>query len=106
MLLWLTLEKSKTGRAGVFAYVFPMVTLPVAKARAPLYSLIDQAASSHQPIQITGKRANAVLISAEDWSAIQETLYLLSVPGMRGSIKKGMSTPVDQCCTLLWTHYQ
>ena len=78
-----------------------MVTLPATKARATLYSLIDQAASSHQPIQITGKRTNAVLVSEEDWSAIQETLYLLSIPGMRDSIKDGMATPISKCSTSL-----
>jgi antitoxin YefM len=78
-----------------------MFTLPATKARATLYSLIDQTASSHQPIQITGKRTNAVLVSEEDWSAIQETLYLLSIPGMRDSIKDGMATPISNCSTSL-----
>ena len=66
------------------------------EARADLYRLIDQTAESHQPVLISGKRSNAVLVSAEDWQAIQETLYLLSVPGMRESIKKGMSEPIDK----------
>jgi prevent-host-death family protein len=74
-----------------------MQTLTVSEARANLYRIIDQAAESHQPIAITGKRANAVLLSAEDWSAIQETLYLLGVPGMRESILEGMATPVEEC---------
>ncbi len=74
-----------------------MQTLTVSEARANLYRIIDQAAESHQPIAITGKRANAVLLSAEDWSAIQETLYLLGVPGMRESILKGMATPIEEC---------
>ena len=78
-----------------------MFTLPATKARATLYSLIDQTAISHQPIQITGKRTNAVLVSEEDWSAIQETLYLLSIPGMRDSIKEGMATPTKNCATSL-----
>ena len=78
-----------------------MLTLPATKARASLYSLIDQAHASHQPIQITGKRSNAVLISVEDWGAIQETLYLLSIPGMRASIRKGLATPVKACATSL-----
>jgi prevent-host-death family protein len=58
---------------------------------------MDQSAESHQPILISGKRTNAVLVSAEDWEAIQETLYLLSVPGMRESIKEGMAEPVEEC---------
>ena len=78
-----------------------MFTLPATKARATLYSLIDQTAISHQPIQITGKRTNAVLVSEEDWSAIQETLYLLSIPGMRDSIKEGMAAPIKNCTTSL-----
>jgi prevent-host-death family protein len=71
-----------------------MTTLTASEARASLYRLIDQAAESHQPILIAGKRSSAVLLSAEDWQAIQETLYLLSVPGMRESIKKGMAEPL------------
>jgi prevent-host-death family protein len=74
-----------------------MTTLTASEARANLYRLIDEAAESHEPITISGKRSNAVLISAEDWDAIQETLFLLSVPGMRESIKAGMSEPVDTC---------
>jgi len=74
-----------------------MTTLTASQARANLFKLLDQAASSHEPIQITGKRANAVLVSEEDWRAIQETLYLLSIPGMRESIRKGMKEPVEKC---------
>lgn len=74
-----------------------MVTLTASEARANLYRLMDQAAESHQPITISGKRHDAVLVSAEDWQAIQETLYLLSVPGMRESIREGMATPVESC---------
>lgn len=74
-----------------------MNTLTASEARANLYRLIDQTAASHTPVHISGKRNNAVLVAAEDWSAIQETLYLLSVPGMRESIKKGMSTAVSEC---------
>ena len=60
-----------------------MAILKATDARADLYNLIDEAAESHQPIVITGKRNNAVLISESDWNAVNETLYLLSVPGMR-----------------------
>lgn len=74
-----------------------MATISASDARAKLYRLIDEATASHQPVLITGKRHNAVLVSEEDWSAIQETLFLLSVPGMRESIKQGMGTPVEAC---------
>ena len=74
-----------------------MPTVTATEARSKLYRLIDQAASSHEPIVITGKRANAVLISEDDWRAVQETLYLLSIPGMRESIREGLATPVEEC---------
>ena len=74
-----------------------MTTLTASEARASLYRLIDETASSHQPVVITGKRHNAVLVSADDWASIQETIYLLSIPGMRESIREGLSTPLDEC---------
>ncbi len=74
-----------------------MTTLTASKARSKLYRLIDETAQSHQPVVISGKRAQAVLLSADDWKAIQETLYLLSIPGMRESIRKGLKTPVQKC---------
>ncbi len=76
-----------------------MKTVTATKARANLYKLIDETSKISRPIQITGKRTNAVLISEEDWSSIQETLFLLSIPGMRESIVKGMKTPIDKCST-------
>ena len=74
-----------------------MSAITASEARANLYRLIDEAASSHQPLLISGKRNKAVLVSEEDWEAIQETLYLLSIPGMRESIREGMGTSVDEC---------
>ena len=74
-----------------------MSPLSASEARANLYRLIDEAAESHLPIRITGKRNNAVLVSEDDWASVQETLYLLSIPGMRESIKEGMETSVEQC---------
>lgn len=74
-----------------------MTGITATEARSNLYRLIDETADSHQPIIIMGKRNKAVLVSEEDWSAIQETLYLLSVPGMRESIREGMDTSVDEC---------
>ncbi len=76
-----------------------MDTISATKARSQLYTLVDDA--SHEPMLITGKRNNAVLISQEDWNAIQETLFLLSIPGMRESIRKGMATPVGKCASEL-----
>ncbi len=74
-----------------------MSTLTASEARARLYRLIDEAAEAHEPVVITGKRANAVLISEEDWRAIEETLYLTSIPGMRESIIEGLKTPIKGC---------
>ncbi len=78
-----------------------MQTYKASEARANFYRLIDEAAASHEPIVISGKRNDAVLLSAEDWSAIQETLYLLSVPGMRESIKAGMAESLEESATEL-----
>jgi antitoxin YefM len=74
-----------------------MSTLPINEAQKTLPDLIDSVSQSHKPILITGEGSNAVLLSESDWSAIQETLYLLSVPGMRESIKEGLATPIDEC---------
>lgn len=73
-----------------------MQTFTASEARANFYRLIDETAQSHQPLLISGKRSSAVLLSAQDWSAIQETLHLLAVPGMRESIKAGMAEPLEQ----------
>lgn len=74
-----------------------MATITASEARARLYRLLDEVAQSHEHIVITGKRSNGVLISEEDWQAIQETLYLMGIPGMRESIREGLATPVDDC---------
>ena len=74
-----------------------MNTMNASEAREKLYRLLDDTAAAHEPVLITGPRANAVLVAEEDWNAIQETLHLLSVPGMRESILEGMATPVGDC---------
>jgi len=74
-----------------------MVTITATHARQTLYNLVDQVSLSHEPVQIAGKRNSAVLISEDDWRAIQETLYLTSIPGMRDSIQRGLKTPADKC---------
>lgn len=74
-----------------------MTILTATEARAKLYRLIDETNASHQPIIITSKRGRAVLISEDDWRSIQESLYLLNLPGMRESIREGLATPVDSC---------
>jgi antitoxin YefM len=80
-----------------------MTTLTVTKARKMLFSLLDEANSSHEPILIEGKRGGAVLIGQEDWSAIEETLFLTSIPGMRDSIKRGLRTPLYKTSkTIKW----
>ena len=74
-----------------------MPTLSVTEARSKLYRLIDQASLSHEPIVITSKRGNAVLLSEDDWRSIQETIFLLNIPGMRESIREGLATPIEDC---------
>ncbi|MGH9898282.1 MAG: type II toxin-antitoxin system Phd/YefM family antitoxin [Pyrinomonadaceae bacterium] len=74
-------------------------TIRASEARSSLYRLIDETATSHEPYLITGKRNSAVLISEEDWRAVQETLYLLSIPGMKESIKEGLEASFEECFT-------
>jgi antitoxin YefM len=74
-----------------------MKILNATEARSKLYTLIDEANQSHQPIVIKGKRNKAVLVAEEDWNAINETLYLLSIPGMRESLREGMRQELDEC---------
>jgi PHD/YefM family antitoxin component YafN of YafNO toxin-antitoxin module len=74
-----------------------MTTMTATEARKQLYNLLDDVTESHEPVQIAGKRHSAVLIAEDDWRAVQETLYLTSVPGMRASIRRGLKTPVGKC---------
>ncbi len=80
-----------------------MKTITDEQAKNDLVQLLEQTAASHEPIRINGKHASAVLVAEEDWRSIEETLYLLSVPGMRESIREGMQTPLDKCASeLFW----
>lgn len=74
-----------------------MKTITASKARANLYRLVEEIAESSEPVQITGKKGNAILLSAQDWNALQETVYLLSIPGMRESIREGLEVPIEEC---------
>lgn len=74
-----------------------MTSITVTQARANLYKLIDEANETHHPIQITGKRGNAILLSEDDWRSISETLHLSGIPGMAESIKQGMQESVEDC---------
>ncbi|MGH7231795.1 MAG: type II toxin-antitoxin system Phd/YefM family antitoxin [Nitrospiraceae bacterium] len=74
-----------------------MTYLSASEARSKLYRLIDETATSHEPVVISGKRSSAVLVSEEDWRAIQETVHLLSIPSMRESIRKGLKTSLKKC---------
>ncbi len=76
-----------------------MTTLTATEARGRLYALLEIVASSHDPIQIAGKHHSAVLVSEADWRAVQESLHLLSIPGMRASIRRGLKTPAEKCHT-------
>jgi antitoxin YefM len=75
--------------------------LNASEVRSSLNGLLDEVAESHEPIPITGRRSNGVLIAEEDGRAIQETLYLLSIPGTRESIRRGQKTPLEKCATKL-----
>ena len=74
-----------------------MTTMSASEARKRLYSLVDEVKERHEPVQIVGKRSSAILVSEEDWRAIQETLYLTAIPGMANSIRVGLETPIEEC---------
>ena len=74
-----------------------MTTLTVTEVRKRFHNLVDDVAESHDPIQIVGKRNSAILVSEEDWRAIQKTLFLTSIPEMRESIREGLKTPIEEC---------
>ena len=74
-----------------------MVTFSENLAVRRLKKLLSEVSLSHDPIKIQGKNSSAILISEEDWLSIEETLYLLSVPGMRESIIGGLNTPIEKC---------
>lgn len=87
--------------AHVITHASLMQTVTATTARSMIYKLLDDASNSHEPIQITGKRSSAVLVAEDDWRAIQESLYLVSIPGMRESIRSGLATPVAECAKKL-----
>lgn len=74
-----------------------MSTINITNARKDLYNLVENVGLYHEPTLIVGKKANAVLISEDDWNAIQETLYLNTIPGMVESIREGAKEPVEEC---------
>lgn len=74
-----------------------MKSVTATEARKSLYRLLDEVAVTSQPVQITGRRASAVLVSEEDWRALEETVHLMSIPGMTDSIREGMKTPIEEC---------
>lgn len=74
-----------------------MKTINATEARKNLYRLLDEIAVTNEPVQITGKRASAVLISEDDWHALEETVYLSSIPGVADSIREGLRTPLEEC---------
>jgi len=74
-----------------------MKTIRAGQTEKSLQELLEETATSHEPIQIVSDASSGVLVSEKDWRTIQETLYLLSIPGMRESIREGMATPVEDC---------
>lgn len=66
-------------------------TMSVSQVRADIYNVMDETAKTHEPVLITGKRNNVVMLCEEDWKAIEETLYLNTVPNMASSIQDSMN---------------
>lgn len=84
-------------RTYALTYASHMKTVTATDARKALYRLLDEVTVTSEPVQITGRRGSAVLVSEDDWRAIEETLHLLSIPGMRESIREGLATPLEEC---------
>ena len=78
-----------------------MSSINITNARKNLYRLVEALGDTHEPVHITGKNKSAVLVAEEDWRSIEETLYLVSIPGMRESIVKGMKEPLQKSKTKL-----
>lgn len=78
-----------------------MSSINITNARKNLYQLVQKLSDTHEPVHITGKNNSAVLIAEEDWRSIEETLYLLSIPGMRDSIVRGMKESIEKSSTKL-----
>ena len=78
-----------------------MLRINTTEARTNLNKLIDTVSASHEPVVIVGKKGNAVLLAEDDWNAINETLYLASIPGVREFVRKGMRENTDQTATKL-----
>ena len=74
-----------------------MKIITATDARKNLYRLLDEVAVTSEPVHISGRRASAVLVSEDDWRALEETVYLMSTPGMADSIREGMATPLEEC---------
>jgi prevent-host-death family protein len=80
-----------------------MTGITAGEARENLDRLLEEVSSTHEPVRITGERGSAVLMGEQDWRALQETLYLVSQPGIREAIVEGVGTPIDECeCELDW----
>lgn len=73
-----------------------MDAINITSARKDLYNLVAGVNVSHRPVTITSKTGNAVLISDEDWKDIEETLYLLGVPGLAQSIRAAAAEPLEE----------
>ncbi len=73
-----------------------MTSITTTDASKRLDEVLDSLAESHEVAQIAGQRHSGVLVSDDDWRAIQETLHLTGIPGMRESIVEGLRTPVEQ----------
>ena len=78
-----------------------MSVINATTARNNFFRVMDEAIDTREPICVTGKKGNVVIVSEEDWRSIQATLYLVSIPGMKEKLLAGMATPVSECETEL-----
>lgn len=74
-----------------------MTTTNITNFRKNAFNYVEQTVKYNEPVNICTKDGNAVLLSEEDYSGIMETLYLVSMPGMREKIMDGMNKPLSDC---------
>ena len=82
-----------------------MTTLTITNFRRNIYSLIENTVKFNEPVNITTKEGNAVMISEDEYNGLIETLYLTSIPGMREKLTEGLDTPLDETVSeeeVLW----
>jgi len=74
-----------------------MINTNITSFRKNIYGILEQTIKFNEPVNISTKDGNAVILSEEDYNGLMETLYLTSIPGMKERLIEGMNTPISEC---------